>query len=205
MTDHKDIGKLRGITGLTEQQLRTLLRLADCIIPEDADPSATQAGFATFLERNWEDLGEWAHGILARGLGSLQIEAEQRHAGRGFADLSEEEADALVRAIERGEVESEWATDPILFLHQTIAILRIPVEALRRDGGIPAVMNAANEIAVEAFLGGRLAFTAIPMVVQTVMNTPLDFDYSTLSGILRGDQMAREATRALIEQRGETQ
>jgi 1-deoxy-D-xylulose-5-phosphate reductoisomerase len=83
--------------------------------------------------------------------------------------------------------------------------LDLAFEALRRDGGIPAVMNAANEIAVEAFLDGRLAFTAIPMVVQTVMNTPLDFDYSTLSGILRGDQMAREATRALIEQRRETQ
>lgn len=83
--------------------------------------------------------------------------------------------------------------------------LDLAFEALRRDGGIPAVMNAANEIAVEAFLDGRLAFTAIPMVVQTVMNTPLDFDYSTLSGILRGDQMAREATRALIELRGETQ
>ena len=83
--------------------------------------------------------------------------------------------------------------------------LDLAFEALRRNNGVPAVMNAANEIAVEAFLDNRLAFTAIPVIVREVMNTPLDFDYGTLSGILRGDQMAREAARALIEQRGEIQ
>jgi hypothetical protein len=123
MADCDDLGRLSELTGLTEPQLGTLLRLADRIIPEDEDPSATQAGFATFLERNWKDLGEGTHGILGRGLGSLQTEAEHRNAGRGFAELSAEEADELVRAVERGEVDCEWPTDPTLFVHQAIAIV----------------------------------------------------------------------------------
>jgi 1-deoxy-D-xylulose-5-phosphate reductoisomerase len=83
--------------------------------------------------------------------------------------------------------------------------LDLAFEALHRDNGIPAVMNAANEVSVEAFLDGRLPFTAIPLVVKTVMNTSLDFDHTSLSGILRGDQLAREAARAVIEKSRETQ
>jgi 1-deoxy-D-xylulose-5-phosphate reductoisomerase len=43
--------------------------------------------------------------------------------------------------------------------------LRLAYRALREDGGMPVVLNAANEIAVEAFLAGRLKFTAIPSVI----------------------------------------
>jgi 1-deoxy-D-xylulose-5-phosphate reductoisomerase len=83
--------------------------------------------------------------------------------------------------------------------------LGLAYEALRRGGGMPAVMNAANEIAVEAFLDGRLTFTGIPEVVRKVMCAPPRFDDKTLSGILRGDQMAREAARAMIKTTGENQ
>ncbi len=123
MADCEDLGSLGDATELTEQQLRTLLRLAECIIPEDEDPSATQAGFATFLERNWEDLREGVQSFMGLGLDSLQAEAEHRHGGRGFAELSEPAADELVRAVERGEVERDWPTHPVLFLHQVIAIV----------------------------------------------------------------------------------
>ena len=47
--------------------------------------------------------------------------------------------------------------------------LRLAAEALRRGGTAPAVLNAANEVAVEAFLGGRLGFTAIPEVIESVL------------------------------------
>jgi len=76
--------------------------------------------------------------------------------------------------------------------------LALACEALERGNGIPAVMNAANEIAVESFLAGDLPFTGIPDVVRTVMDDPPDFDDRTLSGILRGDQMARAAARGII-------
>ena len=47
--------------------------------------------------------------------------------------------------------------------------LRLAAEALRRGGTAPAALNAANEVAVEAFLGGRLGFTAIPEVIESVL------------------------------------
>ncbi len=76
--------------------------------------------------------------------------------------------------------------------------LALAYDALRRGNGIPAVMNAANEIAVESFLSGDLSFTGIADVVTTVMDDPPDFDDQTLSGILRGDQLARTAAREII-------
>ena len=47
--------------------------------------------------------------------------------------------------------------------------VRLAAEALRRGGTAPAALNAANEIAVESFLGGRLAFTGIPAVIEGVL------------------------------------
>jgi choline dehydrogenase-like flavoprotein len=123
MADRDSPGKLAGGTTLTQAQIEALLHLADRIIPEDRDPSATQAGFASFLARSWGDFGEDVHALLARGLNSLRAEAEHRHSGRGFTALSEAEADALVRAIERGEVETDWSTYALLFLHQVIALV----------------------------------------------------------------------------------
>lgn len=82
--------------------------------------------------------------------------------------------------------------------------LALAYEALERGNGIPAVMNAANEIAVESFLAGELSFTGIADVVRTVMDDPPDFDDQTLSGILRGDQLARTAARGIIDLHGET-
>jgi 1-deoxy-D-xylulose-5-phosphate reductoisomerase len=47
--------------------------------------------------------------------------------------------------------------------------VRLAVEALRRGGTAPAALNAANETAVEAFLGGRLGFTQIAQVIESVL------------------------------------
>lgn len=47
--------------------------------------------------------------------------------------------------------------------------LELAFDAARRGGVYPAVLNAANETAVEAFLGGRLPFTGIPRVVEKTL------------------------------------
>jgi 1-deoxy-D-xylulose-5-phosphate reductoisomerase len=57
---------------------------------------------------------------------------------------------------------------------ERIDALRFPCvalarEAIRQGGTAPAALNAANEIAVEAFLGGRLAFTGIAEVIENVL------------------------------------
>ena len=48
--------------------------------------------------------------------------------------------------------------------------LRLAYEALEQGGAWPIVLNAANEVAVEAFLGGRLAFPAIPRVIERALD-----------------------------------
>ena len=52
----------------------------------------------------------------------------------------------------------------------TFRCLALALEAGRAGGTLPAAMNAANEVAVAAFLAGRLGFTGIDAVVETVMN-----------------------------------
>jgi 1-deoxy-D-xylulose-5-phosphate reductoisomerase len=73
--------------------------------------------------------------------------------------------------------------------------LRLAYEALERGGGAPAVLNAANEVAVEAFLDGRLAFTRIPEVIeQTLSSVPWE-EVATLEDVLSADTAGREAAR----------
>jgi 1-deoxy-D-xylulose-5-phosphate reductoisomerase len=52
----------------------------------------------------------------------------------------------------------------------TFRCLALALQAGREGGTMPAAMNAANEVAVAAFLAGRLGFTGIDGVVETVMN-----------------------------------
>jgi 1-deoxy-D-xylulose-5-phosphate reductoisomerase len=47
--------------------------------------------------------------------------------------------------------------------------LRLAFEALRHGGAWPVALNAANEVAVEAFLAGRLGFTGIPVVIERTL------------------------------------
>jgi 1-deoxy-D-xylulose-5-phosphate reductoisomerase len=55
--------------------------------------------------------------------------------------------------------------DPLRF-----PCVRLASEAIRRGGTAPAALNAANEVAVEAFLDGRLAFTGIPEIIERVLD-----------------------------------
>jgi len=48
--------------------------------------------------------------------------------------------------------------------------LRLAKEACKQEGTLPSVLNAANEVAVEAFLDGRIGFYGIPEVIEYVMN-----------------------------------
>jgi 1-deoxy-D-xylulose-5-phosphate reductoisomerase len=69
--------------------------------------------------------------------------------------------------------------------------LRMAFTALAAGGVQPAVLNAANEIAVAAFLRGRIGFLHIAEVVEeTLANTPQDDDLN-LQAILAADQAAR--------------
>ncbi len=80
--------------------------------------------------------------------------------------------------------------------------LRLAYEALRAGGGVPAALNGANEIAVEAFLKERIAFTDIATVVEEVMGQAPTGKIGSLAEALSVDResriKAREAMKRIV-------
>jgi 1-deoxy-D-xylulose-5-phosphate reductoisomerase len=76
--------------------------------------------------------------------------------------------------------------------------LELGYEAGRSGGSAPAVFNAADEVAVEAFLQGRLGFTGIPRVIEGTMETVPNVEVSGLEDVIDADRQARAAAAALI-------
>ncbi len=79
--------------------------------------------------------------------------------------------------------------------------VRLAYEAMRRGGTAAAQLNAANEIAVEAFLNHQLAFVDIAAVLDEVMAAADVGEGTSLEEILDADQHARTATRAKLIER----
>jgi 1-deoxy-D-xylulose-5-phosphate reductoisomerase len=80
----------------------------------------------------------------------------------------------------------------------TFRCLALAYEAGRTGGSAPAVLSAANEVAVEAFLGGGLPWTAIASVVEEVLATSPLGPAGSLGEVLSADQAARAlAARAI--------
>jgi 1-deoxy-D-xylulose-5-phosphate reductoisomerase len=73
--------------------------------------------------------------------------------------------------------------------------LRLAREAGEIGGTLPAVMNAANEVAVEAFLDGRIGFTAIWQSVERVMQSHNVAQHPTLEQLIEADAWARRAAQ----------
>ena len=70
--------------------------------------------------------------------------------------------------------------------------LRLAYQALAAGGNMPAVLNAANEIAVESFLTKRIPFTAIPTMIEYTMHSVKAEEMATLEDVLRTDAIARD-------------
>ncbi|WP_028319769.1 1-deoxy-D-xylulose-5-phosphate reductoisomerase [Desulfobulbus elongatus] len=75
--------------------------------------------------------------------------------------------------------------------HQRFPALKMAYEALAMGGVKPAVLNAANEVAVAAFLAGRIGFTQIAAVVATTLEATGQGDELDLEAILAADREAR--------------
>ncbi len=78
--------------------------------------------------------------------------------------------------------------------------LRLAYEAINAGGIMPTVLNAANEIAVEAFLDERVRFTDIPVIIERCMKKFEVKAADTLEIILDMDQQARIAAKQVIEE-----
>jgi 1-deoxy-D-xylulose-5-phosphate reductoisomerase len=77
--------------------------------------------------------------------------------------------------------------------------LRLARRAAELGGSAPAILNAANEIAVEAFLAGRLGFTHIPKVIERTMDLLRNTEVSDIDSVLNIDNEAREIATAQLD------
>lgn len=84
--------------------------------------------------------------------------------------------------------------DPVRF-----PCLRLGYEAVRAGGTAPAIMNAANEAAVAAFLAGRIRFGDIPRIIETTLARRTHREATTLEIVLEDDRAAREIAGELVE------
>jgi 1-deoxy-D-xylulose-5-phosphate reductoisomerase len=94
--------------------------------------------------------------------------------------------------VEAGRLDFEYAD------FERFPCLRLAYEALKMGGTSTAILNAANEVAVEAFLKRKIRFTAIAELIETVLHTVEHHPADSLDCILADDAAAREATSALI-------
>ena len=80
--------------------------------------------------------------------------------------------------------------------------LRLAYEALEAGGSMPAVLNGANEVAVETFLAGACSFRDIPEVLERVMGRHRNASVESLEACLETDRWARAEARALLGSAG---
>ena len=89
------------------------------------------------------------------------------------------------------------AADPVRF-----PCLRLAREAIASGLTAPAILNAANEVAVEAFLGGRLAFGQIAEVIDAVLETAAGRslpEATELEAVLAMDTWARQQANTTMK------
>ena len=76
--------------------------------------------------------------------------------------------------------------------------LRLAYEALQRGGTAPAILNAANEVAVSAFLQQKIGFMDIPRMIESVLEAASIQPADTLDSVIAADQAARDAALELL-------
>ena len=82
--------------------------------------------------------------------------------------------------------------------HKRFPCLGLAFRALRAGGSLPVVLNAANEVAVAAFLAGRLRFVEMSEVIERAMDAHATGAVSTLAEVRQADTWAREFARELV-------
>jgi len=82
--------------------------------------------------------------------------------------------------------------------YERFPCLRLAFEALRAGGSAAAVMNAANEVAVEAFLDRKIGFRRIPELIATVLDRIPNTAVDGLDSLLAQDRRARDCARELV-------
>lgn len=107
------------------------------------------------------------------------------------------------RRLAGGAPRLQWPIGNLTFEEPDIArfpSLELAFQAGRVGKTMPAVLNAANEVAVHAFLAGKVEFTAIPKLVAKVMEGHSPVTFASLEDILEADRWARRRVEEIIIQ-----
>ena len=76
--------------------------------------------------------------------------------------------------------------------------LRLGFEAAEKGGAHCIALNAADEVAVEAFLARRIPFTGIPRTIEKVLASTPEAHPATIAEVFAADREARQTARALL-------
>jgi 1-deoxy-D-xylulose-5-phosphate reductoisomerase len=136
-------------------------------------------------------LVEYIDGSMIAQLSNPDMRIPIAHA-LGFPDRIESGA----RALDLGEVGQLSFERPD---HRRFPCLDLAYAALRAGGSAPAVLNAANEVAVEAFLSARLPFTEIPGIIKHALETTAAGPAEELGNVLEADARARRAAQQAVQ------
>ena len=82
---------------------------------------------------------------------------------------------------------------------QRFPCLALAYQALESGGNAPAVLNAANEVAVEAFLAGQLPFLGIADTIAAALDAVPRSEMATLDDVYAADRAGRQAARTCLE------
>ena len=136
---------------------------------------------------------EFADGALIAQLGSADMKTPIAYS-LGWP----ERMDGHSKRLSLAEIGTLTFEEPDMI---TFPLLGMAYDALRAGGAACIILNAANEIAVEAFLAGKIGFTDIFKTVMTMLETMTAADPQSVDEILALDRRARLETRAWLTAR----
>jgi len=84
---------------------------------------------------------------------------------------------------------------------ETFDCLRLAYNALKIGKNAPATLNAANEIAVDAFLNKQIGFLDISKTIESVLDAVPASNLDTLTSVVENDQLSRQIAKSVIESR----
>lgn len=109
---------------------------------------------------------------------------------------------AFPERIESGVAQLDLAQIAKLEFHKPdlnrFPCLRLAFEALEMGGNAPAILNAANEVAVEAFLERKIGFRMIDLTIENVMRATVPEEVNSIDTLLEYDREARVRAHAFI-------
>ena len=84
---------------------------------------------------------------------------------------------------------------------EAFSCLGLAYNALKTGKNAPATLNAANEVAVEAFLNKQIGFLDISKTIESVLDAIPSVNLDTLASVVENDQLSRQIAKSVIESR----